>query len=42
VFTRGYANHPCVQSTRLQGLAFRPISPYPIQRIRCKRGPLER
>ena len=36
----GYAEHPCVQLTRLQRLAVRPIRPYPHGRIRTKGGPL--
>ncbi len=29
MFTRGHAKHPCVQSTRLQGLAVGPSQRYP-------------
>jgi hypothetical protein len=32
VFTRGYGKHPCVQTTRLQGLSVAPL-----QRYRCGR-----
>ena len=31
MFTRGYAKHPCKQIKHSQGVAVRPIRPYPCE-----------